>query len=161
MGRVDSHVARSAIGVVTSPYIISENRTSPPGGDPVVYDWCEAVSCLDHSFNVVPSTPRNSAFAVTFLSIWCATAITLITTLWDFGQRSGDRLLQWRKTKKADEACRALGEVAWYDWVLHAYSLCSFVWWWVSFAHFVASPAYTAPPGSIGWVVPWKYAILV
>jgi hypothetical protein len=157
--------AKHGISVVTMPYIVSKNRTS--SGAPVTYSWCEAVSCLDSSFKVVPSAPRSSVFTGTFLTVWSAIAITLFTTLLDFRQRNGAKfmdwgqVIQWRQANKVDEACKALREVAWYEWGLHAYGLGSFVWWWISFGRFVASPAYNSPPGTIGWVVPWKYAVLV
>jgi hypothetical protein len=146
---------------VISPYVVSKNRTSESGGDPVTYDWCQAVSCLGDSFKIVPSTPRNSAFSTTPLSLWCAVAITLATTLWEFRQRNGAKVLQFGKKNKVEKACKGLREVAWYYWVIHGYSLGSFVWWWVSFASVAADPANAAVPSPIGWVVPWKYAVLV
>ncbi|KAK3303747.1 uncharacterized protein B0T15DRAFT_513886 [Chaetomium strumarium] len=127
---------------VTNYYFVSKNRTRTPGGQPVVYDWCEAVSCLDSTFTVVPSIPRGAAFGATSLSTWCSITVTLFTAVW------GYESLERRRGK--ERACRALGDVAWYD--CHGYNLCSFAWWWVSFASYVVGRAYKLPPGlSAGW----------
>ncbi|EXL65075.1 hypothetical protein FOPG_18686 [Fusarium oxysporum f. sp. conglutinans race 2 54008] len=143
------------VSVVIQPYVVSQNRTKTPGSHrPITYDWCQAVSCLGDSFKVIPSTLRGSAFADTPLTVWCSVAITLFTILWDFRQRKV-------ANSKTKWACKGLREVAWYDWIFHAYDLCSAVWWWVSFARFITNPAYNTAPTSIGWVVPWKYAILI
>lgn len=142
------------ISVVVQPYLVSRNRTAGNGNDPATYGWCQAVSCLA-GFQIVPSTPRGSAFMATPLSAWCAVALTLFTTLWQFRQRNAALL------RPEKEGCRGLRSVAWYDWVFHAYDLCSFVWWWVSFARYVANPAFSSTPSSLSWVTPWKFAVLI
>jgi hypothetical protein len=150
---IDTHGMR----IIDRPTIFSENRTrtQTPNGSPLTYDWCEAVSCLDSSFKVVPSTPRDSVLGATPLTAWTSITITLFINFWDFRRRL------WPSPNKPKQACRALGEVPWYDWVLHAYSVCSFVWWWVSFARFAAAPAHTVAPGPIGWLVPWRNSNLL
>jgi hypothetical protein len=85
--------------------------------------------------------------------VWCSITVTLFTAVW------GYESLERRRGK--EKACRALGDVAWYDWALHGYNLCSFAWWWVSFSSYVVGRTYTLPPGAIGWVVPWKCSMIV
>ncbi|KAK4867699.1 hypothetical protein LT330_001209 [Penicillium expansum] len=117
-------------------------------------DWCEAMSCFN-DYKVIPSTPRDSAIWPTLLTSWTTSAGFLVGSLLQL-------LLQQKALyRPKNKPCKRLGDIHWYSWILIAFDLYSFVWWWVDFGKLAAAPASAATPFIVGWVIPWKYAGLL
>ncbi|KAJ0421346.1 hypothetical protein BJY00DRAFT_312253 [Aspergillus carlsbadensis] len=128
-------------------------RVDSASGDSFgMWEWCAVVICVKQwGYKVVPSTPRDAAMLPTLLRLYTQTAFVFLGALYQFHGRHRAAY------RKESERCKGLGEFNVLNWLIHAWDLASWVWWWITFAQFAMAPNSATAPFVLGWVTPWKY----
>ncbi|KAL3484502.1 hypothetical protein BJX62DRAFT_243885 [Aspergillus germanicus] len=104
---------------------------------------------------VIPSIPRDSAFRPTLLRLWTQTAVLYLGALYQFSLRLHAAY------RSQSSRCKGLRKLNPLTWLIHAYDLVSWAWWWITFAIFAAAPDRASLPFVLGWMTPWKYHGLI
>lgn len=114
----------------------------------VKYTWCELASCLN-GFQVIPSTPRDSAFTFTGIEQWGNLNLIGIVALWAL------RTEFFKSKEKCPYNCKGM-RVS--DWPPIAYAIVQSGLWCYSFVALASDRHGASPMSVISWVTPWIYA---
>ncbi|KAL3451855.1 hypothetical protein BJX65DRAFT_303575 [Aspergillus insuetus] len=91
--------------------------------------------CLERwNLKVIPPIPRDSAFRPTLLRLWTRTALLYLGAVYQFSL--------WHHAAYCPQPnrCKGTRELKPLTWIIHAYDLVSWAWWWTTFAIFSAAP---------------------